>query len=256
LESWRQGDGALRRFCAPEACLEENALLARLHGRLLGALAQAALRLESWSEALDAAERALELCGEDCKAWYRRALALEALGRFDASRASLARLQELLVGRADRERLERDCQRRRLRLVFLEARHRAEQRRMLRRGLQRGVFGEGRALRGPGEGKRLTREGAASLLLDLELAFREPWFLRRVDRLLEPSRLGTLAFEAQRLVLAKWGFGASGIGLLEMRKALQDHTHGPSADERLREQAERVNRAVCGLGTQRLSLGV
>lgn len=145
LASWRQGDDALRRFRPPRRCTREAEMLATLQGALLRNLSQAALRLERWGEALEASERALELDPEDHKAWFRRACALEGMSDFDGARECLGCVEELAVGRNDRQRLERDCRRKRERFRALEEHSRAEHGRMLRRGCRLGVFGSGRA---------------------------------------------------------------------------------------------------------------
>lgn len=111
------------------------------------------------------------------------------------------------------------------------------------------------------EGKRITRDGAWDLLEDLEAAYTDPWFVKRVDKLIHDVRfdtkafmghLGGVALEAQRPVLEKWGFGASKAGVGEMRAAVQEHTRGPGADPRLQETADRVNRALYGTPSLRM----
>ncbi|CAE8710651.1 unnamed protein product [Polarella glacialis] len=163
LISWSQGDNTLRRFRAAASCDTENNLLRELHGATLRNLAQAALQLDRYGQALDAADRAIEL-GEpgelaggfgsaeaavstlhvDVKAWYRRCKALEGLGRLGEAAGCLRHIEEASVGRPDGERLRRDCDRCRQHLQRLILRQSLEQGRMLRRGLRCGVFGSSR----------------------------------------------------------------------------------------------------------------
>lgn len=323
IASWRQGDETLKRFRAPAKNVDENMLIIEMHSAVLKNLAQAAIKLELWSEALEAADRVLDMNKDDHKAWFRRACALEGLGRLDEARDCLARIEELSVGRNDRERLAHDCKAKRDRYQALEEQYATDQRRMLQRGIERGVFSTDRiadrpaapigpkrktpllhaapsaAAIGSGEAspagtaqssekaqvraspsqiinnpnrKRLTKEGAWDLLDDLDAAYRDPWFVQRIDKLIADVRfstrefmqnLGRVALEAQKPVLEKWGFEPSGSGVLEMRAALQDHTRGPrgapspsegtemaassaGGDVALRERAEAVNRRLYG----------
>eukprot|EP00931_Biecheleriopsis_adriatica_P061479 TRINITY_DN36969_c0_g1_i1.p1 TRINITY_DN36969_c0_g1~~TRINITY_DN36969_c0_g1_i1.p1 ORF type:complete len:659 (-),score=174.06 TRINITY_DN36969_c0_g1_i1:43-2019(-) len=301
LFSWRQGDSTLRRFRAPFRCEAENSMLRDLHASLLRNVAQAALRLGRYGEALEAADRAIELSGGlgsdseekdllgcsakaissvDIKAWYRRHLALEALGRFCEAADCLRHIEEASVGRPDGERLRHDCKRRWERLRQLTSRGAAEEGRMLRRGLRRNVFSTARE--GPSDGKgkaalqsweppqassesqvskpsqsgegrkRLTRDGAREVLQDLASAYGEPSFVQRVDKLSRDlhfearefaPQLARLSLEAQRPVLEKWGFEGSLPGAQELKLALQDHTSG---DPDLLATSEKVSRLLYG----------
>ncbi|CAK9074230.1 unnamed protein product [Durusdinium trenchii] len=167
LHSWRQGDLALRRFRAPLRCEVENGMLRELHGSVLRNLSQAALRAGCYQEALDASERAialqggrglteenapwdvlgvgLEAAGEiDVKAWFRRHVALEALGQMQEAASCLQYIEEAAMGRADGERLRQDCQRCRDKLRQRQSRGKEEERRMLQRSLKSGVFSQQR----------------------------------------------------------------------------------------------------------------
>lgn len=140
LASWRQGDNALRKFRAPGQNPKANAMLMELHGMLLKNKAQAAIKLEAWSDALDAAERALEIEEEDHKAWFRKACALEGFGRFEEASQCLSRVQEIAVGRPDRDRICKDVDARRAKLQLLKEHNEASQHRMLQQSLRKGVF--------------------------------------------------------------------------------------------------------------------
>eukprot|EP00971_Amphidinium_carterae_P152213 3017003-Amphidinium_carterae.1 len=78
--SWKTADEALRRFEAPDADSDGNALLMALHMSVLKNLAQACIKLQLWNDALDAADAALKIDMNDPKAWFRQACALEGLG--------------------------------------------------------------------------------------------------------------------------------------------------------------------------------
>jgi len=87
IASWRQGDDTLRKFRAPRRSANENAMILELHSAVLRNLAQAAIKLELWGEAIDAADRVLEMNSDDHKAWFRKACALEGLGNFTDARS-------------------------------------------------------------------------------------------------------------------------------------------------------------------------
>lgn len=285
LASWRQGDEALRQFRAPAKCVNENNMIIDLHCAILNNLAQAAIKLGNWGEALDAADRVLQMRDDDCKAWFRRACVLEGLGRLADVHLCLDKIEEAAVGRADRDRIAHDCSRRREKIHRLEERHCADQQQMLQKGLRRGIFScnrtnvqaevAGRRLHAADaldrkgcdqqskastlvngqDHKRLTREGAWDMLDALEAAYTEPWFVRRVDKLIRDvhfdprefmRNLGAVALEAQKPVLERWGFEASRRGVLEMRAALRDSMQGPTADQKLKDRAEAVNKALHG----------
>mmetsp|Transcript_49623 Transcript_49623/g.153448 ORF Transcript_49623/g.153448 Transcript_49623/m.153448 type:complete len:287 (+) Transcript_49623:1-861(+) len=272
-------------------------MILELHSAVLRNLAQAAIKLELWGEAIDAADRVLEMNSDDHKAWFRKACALEGLGNFTDARVCLDRIEEIAVGRPDRDRLMQDCRKKKDKYQVEEERHRTRQQRMVQRGLQKGIFSSERsalaaeqqgghaagvcstgteALHGsqpklleqlsapkpssPAEmtgavdtdRKRITRDSAWDLLDDLQAAYTDPWFVKRVDKLAVDvafdarrfvEHLAGVALDAQRPVLEKWGFEASAAGLLEMRAALRDHSKG---DPKMKEKADVVHKALHG----------
>mmetsp|Transcript_25996 Transcript_25996/g.54997 ORF Transcript_25996/g.54997 Transcript_25996/m.54997 type:complete len:629 (-) Transcript_25996:69-1955(-) len=183
IASWRQGDDTLRKFRAPRKNINENAMVVELHSAVLKNLAQAAIRLERWGEALEAANRVLEMSPGDTKAWFRKACASEGLGHFADAEACLEQIEELAVGRGDQERLQHDVKKKRERLHALKERHAADHQRMLQRGLRKGIFSSDRqavttdkksgvagtlagkaksqALSGPGMAEAASADGAA-----------------------------------------------------------------------------------------------
>merc|ERR1719230_2100792 len=101
LASWRQAEEALRKFKAPESDKNGNKIIAELHIAVLKNVAQAAIKCEYYTEALDAADDAIKIDSEDHKAWFRRACALEGLGLLEPAEEALIRIEELAVGLPD-----------------------------------------------------------------------------------------------------------------------------------------------------------
>lgn len=151
--SWEQGsvEEAFESWCESEACLFRkrlrpedvagNKMIDDLHSILLKNVSQAAIKLGHWSDALQAADDALAIDEEDHKAWFRRACALEGLGRYGEATAALTRIDGIAVGRADRGRIEKDVMARRKQIALLESKHEGTEKLALQRALQQGVFG-------------------------------------------------------------------------------------------------------------------
>jgi len=273
--SWEQGDDVLRRFRAPPKVAER--LLSDLHAAILKNLAQAAIKLERWGEAVDAADRALQI-SEDHKAWFRKACALEALGRIDEACSCLERIEELAVGRVDRERLCQDVQRRRQRLIRASEKNASFVQRMVQTGLLQGALSAGgdavkdiangspiRPLdlrpnpqRRPGmttshvRSRVITKDAAWDLAAELSEVYQDPSFISGVDKLICDVRcdcarfvehLAGVALVVQKPVLCKWGFTPSLQGCLEMKLALREHVGLSPA---LQAKLEDLNRALCG----------
>jgi len=140
LASWRQGDEVLRKFRAPKKNISENQKILDLHSAVLKNLAQAAIRLENWTEAIDAADRVLEMNREDLKAWYRKATALEGLSKFDEALDCLEKVDILAVDRADQTRINLETNKHRENIELRRMRNKAEQTRMVGQSMRRGVF--------------------------------------------------------------------------------------------------------------------
>eukprot|EP00434_Breviolum_minutum_P008999 symbB.v1.2.007925.t1/scaffold495.1/size259991/9 len=141
--AWEQGavEEAFESWCESEACLfkkrlqeqdvEGNKMINDLHSILLKNIAQAAIKLGHWSDALKAADDALAIDEEDHKAWFRRAGALEGLGRYNEAEMALDRIEHIAVGRADRARQQ---------IAMLEFKHEETEKLALQKALQHGVF--------------------------------------------------------------------------------------------------------------------
>lgn len=59
--------------------------------------------------------------------------------------------------------------------------------------------------------------------------------------------LKKVALPVQQPVMAKWGFDPTEKGVLEMTRAIQDHTRGQGLDDKLRKQAEETARSLYGV---------
>lgn len=275
LIAWRKGRDELGKIRAPDTHEAEKKEFDEIHISLLKNLSQAALKLGFWNEALEAADLALQIDVQDHKAWFRRACALEGLGRFKEVEPCLEQIDIISVGRPDCDRLQKDTQAKRSAVQKLINTEEAAYRRMIEKGLQMSLFSEQRDKqerlpepRGPPaishkvkvkklddkSRKRLTRDGAEDILKDLSNAYSDQTFRGQVRKLASDVTdvaeficyLTRVALPVQAPVLEKWGFEASELGVTEMRRAVQDHTRGPSADLRLRAQAEETMRALYG----------
>lgn len=284
LESWREADACLSKWKAPDECKAENKAMNELHGAVLRNLAQAAITKETWTEALDVADRAIEIDEDDHKAWFRRACALEGAGRIDEIEACLEQIEDIAVGRADCERIRKDTHARREKVRLIRERGEAETKQMLQKGINNNVFSDERdrpamaledednALRPGGPPsvashvkpairlddeyrKRITKDGAWDLLQNLQDAYEDSLFRAQVKKLARDvnfnraefvAYLSRLSLPVQKPVLDKWGFDPTEDGVTEMTKAIQDHTRGPSADPQIRVKAEEVIRVLYG----------
>eukprot|EP00929_Paragymnodinium_shiwhaense_P071097 TRINITY_DN36119_c0_g2_i1.p1 TRINITY_DN36119_c0_g2~~TRINITY_DN36119_c0_g2_i1.p1 ORF type:complete len:607 (-),score=181.23 TRINITY_DN36119_c0_g2_i1:153-1973(-) len=278
LESWRRGCHAIDVLNVAVDYEKQQTALGQLHAALLRNRAQAAIKLGFFTEALEASEKALELDDQDHKAWFRKACALEGLGRLELVEDCLQHIDEISVGRADQARLRKDTDAKRTRIAALQERSSAEQQRMLRRGFQQSLFSEDRAQRSvdnvkpagpPALGSkvgpaaplnnatrmRLTKDGARDLLRDLKDAYEDKSFKAQIRKLAHDVQhdtteflchLGKVALPIQTPVLRRWGFDTTSRGVQEMTRAIQDHTRGSNADVKLRAEAEEVVRILYG----------
>lgn len=276
LKAWRLGCEALLKIRIPDTHTEEQEFKSEARIRLLKNRAQAALKLSLWNEALECADLALKIDDQDEKAWFRKACALEGLGRVKEMEPCFSMIENIAVGRADRDRIEREIRSKRERLKIIMERDDIKQQRMLQRGLQKSLFSEERdkpvsnakALEGPpvishnlavpnvdeSTRKRLTRDGCEDLLKELERAYSEPSFREQVRKLARDVRsqeeftcyLNKVALPLQRPIVTKWGFEGTDLGVAEMRRAIQDHTLGSEASKELKRQAESTLRALYG----------
>ncbi|CAE7804223.1 alxA [Symbiodinium sp. CCMP2456] len=276
LKAWRLGCEALERIRVPDTHASEQKFFSEVRVALLKNRALAALKLHGWQEALEAAEDVLKTDDQDHKAWFRKACALEGLGRLREVERCLKMIDTIAVGRPDRDRLERETSAKREKVQALLSRDEASQQRMLKLGLKKGLFSEERAAAPVSKKaqqalapdvlgqtpalvnvddatrKRLTHDGTEELLKELELVYSEPNFREQVRKLARDVNdqeefvryLNQVALPVQKPVLERWGFEATEIGVTEMRKAIQDHTVGD--DAKLKRQAQATTRALYG----------
>mmetsp|Transcript_117125 Transcript_117125/g.326297 ORF Transcript_117125/g.326297 Transcript_117125/m.326297 type:complete len:704 (+) Transcript_117125:142-2253(+) len=161
LSSWRLADSYMKRYKLPDDDKTGNKMIADLHITILKNIAQAAIKLGYWTEALDAADAALRMDDQDHKAWFRRACALEGLGRYEEAGEALERVDDIAVGRPDRARIQKDLNLRRVKLQCLTSRDKEVTRRGFTRALARGVFsGEREAVTDELAPADLRQEGA------------------------------------------------------------------------------------------------
>merc|ERR1719446_1200615 len=90
LAIYSQGDDVMKKWKVDKHLKNEHKWLKDYHLACLKNKAQAALKLELFQTALEAAEAALEIDPEDHKAWYRKVLSLKGLGKFRDAEVSLA----------------------------------------------------------------------------------------------------------------------------------------------------------------------
>mmetsp|Transcript_145911 Transcript_145911/g.269079 ORF Transcript_145911/g.269079 Transcript_145911/m.269079 type:complete len:800 (+) Transcript_145911:87-2486(+) len=239
LLSWRQGDEALKRFRAPWKNVKENQMIIELHSALLKNIAQACLKLENWNEAIDAADRALEMNDEDHKAWFRKACALEGLGKFDEAEACLEHIEEIAVGRPDRDRIAKDTHARREKIQAEREKNERRQQHMLQSALQKGIFGSERKQALPPDGEKPKTEKSQAAIeappKPEELKFVEKEKAqRKVKRGLKPGefRPGEKPPAAIRReeAEAKWKEEQSRLGLPADQVGRANAKPPPSAD--------------------------
>lgn len=270
LKAWRLGCEALQRIRVPDTHPSEQKFFSEVKIALLKNRALAALKLNSWQEALDSSEQVLKLDDQDHKAWFRKACALEGLGRLQEVEACLSMIDSIAVGRPDRDRLEQETMVKREKVKALIDRDQVSQQRMLRLGLQKCLFSEEReastatndaALEDAAQlprvqvprvddltRKRLTKDGAEDMLKALELAYSDATFREQVRKLARDVRnkdefslyLSKVALPIQQPVLERWGFEATEVGVIEMQMAIEDHTKHCDQLKRRATQTQRV----------------
>jgi len=140
LSAWRQADQYLKKYKMPDHDKTGNKYIADMHLAVLKNVAQAANKQGYFTEALEAADDALRIDSQDHKAWFRRACALEGLGRYEDQREALEKIDELVVGRPDQARIQKDVEAKRAKLQSLFDRDRQAQKLGLERAVAKGIF--------------------------------------------------------------------------------------------------------------------
>jgi tetratricopeptide (TPR) repeat protein len=95
LTRYCQGDELLKNYRAEPHLENENKELVTLHRACLNNKANAALKTDQWNLALKAAEDSLRIKQDDEKALFRKAAALECLGRTDEAKEALEEVAEI-----------------------------------------------------------------------------------------------------------------------------------------------------------------
>mmetsp|Transcript_95803 Transcript_95803/g.268201 ORF Transcript_95803/g.268201 Transcript_95803/m.268201 type:complete len:435 (+) Transcript_95803:2-1306(+) len=176
---YSQGDEAMRRWIVEGKSLKnEHKWLTDNRLACLKNKAQAALRLELFQTALEAAGAALALDDEDHKAWYRKLQAEKGLGKFSEAEESLARLENIAQWCPDRQRIMHDCDLERKRLKAARAKHKADTQKMLGSAFEAGVFSIDR--------ERELEEAAADSDEDVEIK-RRRILSKGIERRVDPA---------------------------------------------------------------------
>lgn len=261
LEIYSQGDEMMKKFKVDKHMKNEHKWLKDEHLACLKNKSQAALKLEKFSMALEAANSALELDVEDHKAWYRKVQAEKGMGRFEDAEESLNRLEDVAKWNPDRRRILRDCEAERNRIRAAKIKHKEGTKEMLGKAFEAGVFSLDRQREQELEDKvggdpaakventdvpkkaieqlkplerniTLTAAHAGDLIDELADAYAQSAFQERVRKCARDSgfqrqifliRLKSIAFEVQKPILQKWGFEGSDHGVREMTAAIRDH---------------------------------
>lgn len=148
LTRYCQGDQMMKNFRAEPHLQKENKELKTLHRQCLTNKANAALKMDKWNEALYAAEDALRLKQDDEKALFRKAMALENLGRTDDALAVLDEVEEIAndMDEEYREAMLDDIRERKDAIRDVEQRAGRDYAKMFKAMGDKGVFGGGRFL--------------------------------------------------------------------------------------------------------------
>lgn len=95
LTRYCQGDEMLKNFRAEPHLEKENRELKNMHRACLNNKANAALKMDQWQNALRAADDALRIKQDDQKALFRKAQALENLGRTEEALEALDEVEAI-----------------------------------------------------------------------------------------------------------------------------------------------------------------
>eukprot|EP00929_Paragymnodinium_shiwhaense_P018868 TRINITY_DN13050_c0_g1_i1.p1 TRINITY_DN13050_c0_g1~~TRINITY_DN13050_c0_g1_i1.p1 ORF type:complete len:495 (+),score=167.92 TRINITY_DN13050_c0_g1_i1:104-1588(+) len=223
---YAQGHDVLKRWKVEKHLKNENKWFSDLHLACLKNKAQAALKLEMSSTALEAADAALAIDVEDHKAWYRRVQAQKNLGLFEDAEASLVRLEDIAQWCPGKQEILRDSEAERKRIHVARLKHKAGTREMLEKAFEAGVFSldrikevdaaaarqeeeqrrtekereEEKARRPIALPKRLERNVvltaalAGDLLDDLAEAYSQRWYQERVRKCARDSNFDQILF--------------------------------------------------------------
>lgn len=262
LAIYTQGDEVMKKWKVEKHMKNEHKWLKDYHLACLKNKAQAALKLDLFQTAFEAAEAALALDPEDHKAWYRRVLALKGLGKFSEAEETLNKLEEVAHWCPERRNILRDCEAERKRIRWAAAKHKQGTQEMLTKAFEAGIFSGEREKElevpngltqtseepprrldplKPLERKiSLTAALAGDLVDELAEAYSARQYQEQVQKCARDSgyeqgifmrRLKGIAFEVQKPILVKWGFEGSEHGVREMQAAIRDHVGRKQGEE-------------------------
>eukprot|EP00435_Cladocopium_sp_Y103_P031094 s596_g7.t2 len=148
LTRYCQGDEMLKNFAAEPHLDKENKELKTMHRQCLNNKANAALQMDQWQTALRAAESALKLKMDDEKALFRKAQALEGLGRTDEALEVLDEVEQIAEDMDEdfREQILDDVKERREEIKAIEHKAAKSFNNMFKAMGDKQVFGSGRFL--------------------------------------------------------------------------------------------------------------
>ncbi|CAK9072003.1 Peptidyl-prolyl cis-trans isomerase D (PPIase D) (40 kDa peptidyl-prolyl cis-trans isomerase) (Cyclophilin-40) (CYP-40) (Cyclophilin-related protein) (Estrogen receptor-binding cyclophilin) (Rotamase D) [Durusdinium trenchii] len=148
LTRYCQGDEMLKNFAAEPHLDKENKELKTMHRQCLNNKANAALQMDQWQTALRAAESALKLKMDDEKALFRKAQALEGLGRTDEALEVLDEVEQIAedMDQDFREHIMDDVRERREEIKSIEHKAAKSFNNMFKAMGDKQVFGSGRFL--------------------------------------------------------------------------------------------------------------
>lgn len=140
LSLYSQADEAMKKWKIDKHLKNEHKWFVDSHLSCLKNKAQAALRLELFQTALEAADAALKLDDEDHKAWFRKVQALKGLGKFAEAEEALVRLEDVGQWCPDRRRILKECEVERKRIQVAKAHNKHDAKEMLGKAFEQGVF--------------------------------------------------------------------------------------------------------------------
>lgn len=148
LTRYCQGDELLKNFAAEPHLESENKELKTIHRACLNNKANAALKMDQWQTALRAAEAALKLKQDDEKALFRKAQALESLGRTEEALEVLDEVEQIAQDLQEefRESIMADVKERRAEIRDIERKAASDFHKMFKAMGDKSVFGAGRFL--------------------------------------------------------------------------------------------------------------
>jgi len=148
LTRYCQGDEMLKNFAAEPHLRKENKELKTMHRACLNNKANAALQMDQWQTALRAAEDALRLKHDDEKALFRKAQALENLGKTDEALECLEEVEQIAEDMDEefKEAILDDVRERRREIKDINRRAAKDFKKMFKAMGDKKVFGEGRFL--------------------------------------------------------------------------------------------------------------